>query len=94
MAEETKERTINELMDLSYSEMSDEEIERVIEFRAYNKARDSEFAKRMEQQRIENERIRAINLEIAETAQKQLEAMTAQAIENLKIQSVEVVSNG
>lgn len=39
----TEERDINKLLDLPYSEMTEEEIERVIEFRAEVKTRDAQF---------------------------------------------------
>lgn len=44
----TEERDINKLLDLPYSEMTEEEIERVIEFKAEVKARDAQFEQTLE----------------------------------------------
>lgn len=46
--EETEERDINKLLDLPYSEMTEEEIERVVEWKAQVKARDEQFEKTLE----------------------------------------------
>lgn len=44
----TEERDINKLLDLPYSEMTENEIERVVEFRAEVKARDAQFEQTLE----------------------------------------------
>ena len=48
MSDEVKQRTIDQLHDVPYSEITDAEIESVIEFRAQSKADDAAFAERME----------------------------------------------
>lgn len=55
--EEPQERSINDLIDLPYSEMTEEEIERVIEFKSAIKARDENYLKQLE---AINERTRAL----------------------------------
>lgn len=87
--EQKKERSINELVDLPYSEMTEDEIERLVEWKAENKARDATFTKMVEENKAHNEEIAAIHRAMADEAKTQLEAMTAQALENLK-----AVSNG
>ena len=46
--EDTGPRTIDELVDLPYSEMTEEEIELLVEWKAANRARDEEHQRRME----------------------------------------------
>lgn len=45
---ETKERDLDTLLQLSYSEMTEDEIERVIDYRAGVKAHEETFAKQLE----------------------------------------------
>lgn len=42
--ETTKERSLDELLNLTYAEMTDEEIERVVDYRAQIKARDTIYS--------------------------------------------------
>ena len=65
--EEGKTRSIDELADLPYSEMTEEEIELMVEFRATIKARDTAYTEAMNA-------LRAHNNEMIEIAQKESEA--------------------
>lgn len=47
-AEITKERKLDELLNLPYSELSEDELERVIEYRAQIKARDTLYRQTLE----------------------------------------------
>ena len=78
--EEKKPRSINELIDLPYSEMTEEEIELVVEFKASVKARDAQHEEAM---KILQEGINAeiaIHQEMADKAQTTLDEMTKHAI--------------
>ena len=57
--ESSKEIDVNKLLDRPYSELTDEEIEAVIEFRASVKARDKAHAERLQAIRDAGERIAA-----------------------------------
>lgn len=46
---ETEKRTLDQLLNLEYNEMTDEEIERVVEYRAEIKARDAQYAAQLEE---------------------------------------------
>ena len=65
--ESSKEIDVNKLLDRPYSELSDEEIEAVIEFRASVKARDKSHAERLQA-------IRDASNRIAAQQQKQVQA--------------------
>lgn len=79
--EETVERSISELWDLPYSEMTDEEIARLIDYKAAIKARDETHEKIMT--KIENAllNIVQINEKAAQSSIDTLNALTAHAIE-------------
>ena len=81
---ETSERGINELLDLPYSEMTDEEIERVVQFKADVQTRDNLHNAAMDAISNQLAEAAAINMEIAESAQKQLDDLTAHAIDRYK----------
>lgn len=78
--EEKKPRGINDLIDLPYSEMTEEEIELVVEFKASVKARDAQHAEAMKvlQDGINAEI--AIHQEMANKAMDTLNALTKHAI--------------
>lgn len=78
--EQRKPRTINELIDLPYSDMTEEEIERVIEFKAQNKARDAEHEARMTALHEALQESINIHRTMAEASQAKLEELTAHAI--------------
>lgn len=87
MDENTQERTIDELMDLPYSEMTDEEIERVVEFKAANIARDAEHVARMDALHEALEVEIGLHRDMADTAQTKLEELTAHAISRFENES-------
>ena len=87
--EEPKERSINELIDLPYSEMTDEEIARVVDFKAAIKARDEEFKRRMEEMQNHLDEIKEVHMQTARNADALLAELTAHAIADYK-----AVSNG
>lgn len=83
MDEQTKvdePRTINELIDLPYSEMTEEEIALVVEFKAAVKARDAEHEARMSALHDALAEQTEIHRVMADTAQAKLEDLTAHAI--------------
>lgn len=82
--DENKPRDINELIDLPYSEMSEEEIELVVNFKAEVKARDTAFTERMEEQKRANEETLKINASIAAAAKAQLAELQQMAFDRLK----------
>lgn len=85
--QEPKERSINELIDLPYSEMTDEEIARVVDFKATIKARDDAYIQRQTELREHMEEIAAIHGEMAAKAEAQLKELTAHAINDYKAAS-------
>lgn len=86
---EPKERSINELIDLPYSEMTEDEIARVVDFKAAIKARDEGFQRRMEEMQNHLDEIREVHMQTARNADALLAELTAHAIAGYK-----VVSNG
>ena len=82
-----KERSINELLDLPYSEMTDEEIERVVQFKADVQTRDNLHNAQM--QAISDTLMQAAqaNLEVAQAATEQLNQLTAHAIARFENES-------
>lgn len=77
-------RGINELIDLPYSEMTDAEIESVVEFKAANAARDFAHSQVMEELRAHNERMAAIAESEANAHRTALEERRARAFARLK----------
>lgn len=77
-------RTINELIDLPYSEMTEDEIALVVEFKAEIKARDAEHEARMEALQRTMAENAAANREIAQKADALLTELTAHAVERYK----------
>lgn len=84
ITEEPKERTINELMDLPYSEMTEEEIGRVVEFKAAVKARDEEFQRRMDAMTEKMNAVSEMHMKSARAADALLAELTAHAINQYK----------
>lgn len=82
-----KPRTINDLIDLPYSEMTEDEIALVVEFKANIKARDAEHEARMEALHESMAESAAANREIAQKADALLTELTAHAIERYKEES-------
>lgn len=77
-------RDINELIDLPYSEMTDEEIELVVEFKANVKARDAEHEARMAALHETMAESAAANAAIAQKADALLTELTAHAVQRYK----------
>lgn len=78
--EPEKPRDINQLIDLPYSEMTEEEIEIVIAAKAEQKARDDEYEKRMQLAKETSDQIIAIHKEAAEHSQNVLDQLVANAM--------------
>lgn len=88
--ENVEPRNINELIDLPYSEMTDEEIEIVIQWKAANLARDEQHEQRMQAMHDYFDEQITIQRTIAESSTKLLENLTAHAIKRYE----EVSANG
>lgn len=87
--EDPKPRDINKLVELPYSEMTEEEIELVINFRAESIANDLVHTHNMERIEDATRQQIATNEATAARAMEQLDALTRHAIE-----SYEAASNG
>lgn len=77
---EVKERSIDELIDLPYSEMTDDEIERIIQYKADIQTRDALHNETMKEIHDTLQTCIERNNEVAENAQNALDALTAQAM--------------
>ena len=89
MADENKERSINELLHLSYAEMTDDEIERVIEFKAACKARDETHKARIAAIENHMQEISNIHKAMADKLEASLQAQTEYALRRLADESQE-----
>lgn len=76
-------RKIDQLIDLPYSEMTNEEVELVVEWKASIKARDEAYARQREENRAYNEAMLAVLKANAADAQNQLDELVKQAIARL-----------
>lgn len=74
---------VNKLLDRPYSELSDEEIEAVIEFRASVKARDKAHAERLQAIRDAGERIAAQQQEQVQAAHDAQDALLQASMRRL-----------
>lgn len=83
----TKPRDINELIDLEYSEMTDEEIGIVVEFKANVIARDAEHEKQMQMLHDHLEEQARINMEAAKDTSDLLDRLTRHAIDRFESES-------
>ena len=81
--ESSKEIDVNKLLDRPYSELSDEEIEAVIEFRASVKARDKAHAERLQAIRDAGERIVAQQQEQVQAAHDAQDALLQASMRRL-----------
>lgn len=81
--ESSKEIDVNKLLDRPYSELSDEEIEAVIEFRASVKARDKAHAERLQAIRDAGERIAAQQQEQVQAAHEAQDALLQASMRRL-----------
>ena len=90
MAEETAQvedsgpRTIDELVDLPYSEMTEEEVELIVEWKAANKARDEEHQRRMDALQAHFAEEIAIHRQAAAESKAVLDNLTAAALARLE----------
>lgn len=87
--EKPKPRKIDEIIDLPYSELTDEEIESLVEFKAECKTRDALYSEQMRMIQDNLAEMARANQEIAEKAERQLQELTQHAIKRF-----EVASNG
>lgn len=78
--EKPEERSLDLLLQLPYSEMTEEEIERVIEYRAEIKKRDDEHDKRMSILKDAMDSEINIHKEMADKSQALLDELTRHAI--------------
>ena len=83
----TEPRSINKLIDLPYSEMTDEEIEIVIEFKAAVRARDAIYSQEMQAIKDSLEETSAMHLALAQSIEQTLADMTKHAIERYESES-------
>lgn len=82
--EEPKKIDINEIIDKDYSELTPEEIEAVIEWKAEVKARDNAFAQVVEQQKkADEERIAILQAE-ADAANEKVDTLYELTVAKLK----------
>lgn len=81
--ESSKEIDVNRLLDRPYSELTDSEIEAVIEFRASVKARDKAHAERLQAIRDASERIIAQQQEQVQAAHDAQDALLQASMRRL-----------
>lgn len=81
--ESSKEIDVNKLLDRPYSELTDEEIEAVIDFRASVKARDRSHAERLQAIRDASERIAAQQQEQVQAAHDAQDALLQASLKRL-----------
>lgn len=81
--ESSKKIDVNRLLDRPYSELSDEEIEAVIDFRASVKARDKAHAERLQAIRDASERIAAQQQEQVQAAHDAQDALLQASMRRL-----------
>lgn len=78
--DEQKERELNEILNLPYSELTDSEIERVIKFKADVQTRDALYSETCRQQKEALKTIAEIHAQAAETCLITLENLTQNAL--------------
>lgn len=81
---ESKKIDINEIIDKNYSELTSEEIEAVIDWKAEVKARDNAFAQLVEEQKKADEERIAIMQAEAKAANEKVDMLYELTIANLK----------
>lgn len=82
--EESKKIDINEIIDKDYSELTPEEVEAVIDWKAEVKARDNAFAQLVEQQKKADEERIAIMEAEAKAAKEKVDTLYELTIAKLK----------
>lgn len=83
-AEQVEPRTIDELIDLPYSEMTEEEIELVVEFKTQVRLRDEEHAQKMEIINNAAQQMIATNQAIADENRAILNSLVNAAVAKLE----------
>lgn len=89
MEENVKPRSIDELIDLPYSEMTEDEIALVVDFKAACKSRDEMHGERMRLIAEQLNEMAQVNLSIAQQAQSQLDRLTAHAIARFESETID-----
>ena len=87
MADETKPRSIDETIDLPYSELTEEEIDNLVEYKAGVKAQQAYFEEQRAAQAKHNEEIRQIHIDMATKHRANLERLTEMALNRLESES-------
>ncbi len=82
--EDRQERSLDELLRLNYSDMTDDEIDRVVEWKASIKARDTAYQQQIANQNAWNERHLAELQKQTEIAQSEQQALLRASEERLK----------
>lgn len=82
--EDSGPRTIDELVDLPYSEMTEEEIDLLVEWKAANRARDEEHRRRMDALQAHFAEEIAIHRQAAAESKAVLDNLTAAALSRLE----------
>lgn len=82
--EDTGPRTIDELVDLPYSEMTEEEVELIVEWKAANRARDEEHQRRMDALQAHFDEEISIHRQAAAESKAVLDNLTAAALARLE----------
>lgn len=85
--EKPKPRKIDEIIDLPYSELTDEEIESLIEFKSECKTRDALYSEQMQMIQDNLAEMARANQQIAEKAERQLQELTQHAIKRFEVAS-------
>lgn len=83
--EETKPRELDKLLELEYSEMSDDEIELVLEWKAECKLREAEHAAFMEALETATKVVIEEHHEVAKRSSRMLDDLAQQAVERLRV---------
>ncbi len=87
VVEETQERSIDELIDLPYSEMTDEEIERVVQFKADVQTQENLYNAQIQAISDTLNQAAQANLLVAQKASETLDTLTKHAIERFMNES-------
>ena len=87
MADETKARSIDETIDLPYNELTEEEIDNLVEYKAARKAQETFFEEQRKAQAAHNEEVRQIHLNMATKHRTNLERLTEMALNRLESES-------
>lgn len=77
-------RSINEIIDLPYSQMSEDEIELVVEFKADRAAQEAKYKQEIEMIQENLDHIAQVHLDMAQKASSTLNELTAHALKRLE----------